>query len=597
MSDVYLGIERKSNEDFYLPIESFQTHYHFVGGTGKGKTTALHTMLHQLLMHRHPPHAFFIIDRLGNLSWELMLWMSSKYCTSQVRKRLLYIEPSREDVVIGFNPLLHETPQHGYYKVQRATDIILRAWESVNLEAMPRLARWTFNAFWAAAQLGLTIADCGHLLLPGSPYHEPILSALPPLLKAEWQEIVSARGNEAVRILESSRNRLKPWFEAPVLRNMFGATHSGLDVARFMRERKIVLLNLAPQNRLSPQLGDAIGALLINEVLATARSFSLGERHPTFLVLDEFQNFVGPDLETALPEVRQLGIRLLLSHQSFSQLKRGDYDLTSMIFQAQSRIVFGMQGEDADILGREFASLTYDPKRIKHELYTTHQRIAGHEIIELHSWGDAHQAAEQWSDTYGQNWNENQQVKRPRHGDEVSSDGKSKGQTQQQNKGGSKSATHTSSAAQHLKPIHEEVREKSSVTFYTGDERDRVWARKVRLLPTGVALVRLVNDTKLREIAVEQSAIGFLSWDRSELAKRLPCVLERVQELLDTNFRSEFFTTPQAIAREMDERLRRVISRVNVVDVAIVSDPLLGDPLRKRMQPPMPLASADDFMS
>src|SRR2546426_12518981 len=127
-------------------------------------------------------------------------------CPESVRRRIIYIEPAREDVVIGFNPLLHESPQHGYYKVQRTTDIILRAWESVDIEKMPRLARWTFNAFWAAAQLGLTIADCAHFLMPGSPYHEPLLDRLPPLLKAEWQEVAQARGREAGRSLESSRN-------------------------------------------------------------------------------------------------------------------------------------------------------------------------------------------------------------------------------------------------------------------------------------------------------------------------------------------------------------------------------------------------------
>src|SRR4029077_2436420 len=124
---------------------------------------------------------------------------------------------------------------------------------------------------------------------------------------------------------------------------MFGATESRLDVHRLMSEGSIVLLNLAPQNRLSQQLGDAIGALVINEILSNARSLPLGVRYPTYLLLDEFQNFVGPDLEAALPEVRQLGIRLILSHQSFSQLKRGDYDLTEMIWQAQSRLRVRLQ--------------------------------------------------------------------------------------------------------------------------------------------------------------------------------------------------------------------------------------------------------------
>src|SRR5207253_10977182 len=127
----------------------------------------------------------------------------------------------------------------------------------------------------------------------------------------------------------------------------------------------------APQNRLPTQLADAIGALILNEVIATARSLPGHVRYPTYLLLDEFQNFVGPDIESALPEVRQLGLRLILSHQSLSQLERGDYDLTAMIFQAQSRMIFGVQGEDADLLGRELGALSFDPMRVKDEIYHT----------------------------------------------------------------------------------------------------------------------------------------------------------------------------------------------------------------------------------
>ncbi len=218
MRDILLGHDRKTGDAIRIPTKAFQTHLHLIGGTGKGKTTALHTLLHPLLMDPFDEACFFIVDRLGNFSQELLLWIASDFCTEDVRRRLLYIEPAREDVVLGFNPLLHETPGHGFYKVSRATDIILRAWESVNIEAMPRLARWTFNAFWAAAQLGLTIADCVHFLMPGSPYHEQLLMVLPERLRYEWEEIFSARSGEVTRILESARNRLKPYFESEACR-------------------------------------------------------------------------------------------------------------------------------------------------------------------------------------------------------------------------------------------------------------------------------------------------------------------------------------------------------------------------------------------
>ena len=559
MSDVFLG-HLKDQSEFCIPKRAFQTHFHLIGGTGKGKTTAIHTMLHPLLRDHRDPSAFFIVDRMGNLSWELLLWINSKFCPQSVRDRVIYIEPAREDFVMGLNPLVYDTLQHGFFKVQRATDIILRAWESVNLEAMPRLARWTFNAFWAAAQLGLTIADCQHLLMPGSVYHKALLNALPPLLQAEWREIQRG-GNEAGRILESSRNRLKPYFEAPVLRRMFGTTKGGLDVLRFMKEGRIVILNLAPQNRLSEQLGDAIGALVINEVLANARSLPMGVRYPTYLLLDEFQNFVGPDLESALPEVRQLAIRLILSHQSFAQLKRGDYDLTSMIWQAQSRIAFGVQGEDADILGHELGSITYNPKRIKDEMYSTRQKLVGHEKITLNSWGEAAMEAESWDKKYGEGWSSNDsKAKRDRSIIETNTHADMRSRNEQQGKGGSTSHSHQKGQAEHLLPIHQEVQELSRKTFYTGDEWDRVWAKRARLLPTGVALARLVDDPRLYKVFVERSAIGYLGWDAAVLRRKLPHIIDEVHAFIEENFRSEFFVTPDVIERETEERLNAILN-------------------------------------
>src|SRR5205823_1510819 len=127
---------------------------------------------------------------------------------------------------------------------------------------------------------------------------------------------------------------------------------------------------------------------------------------------DEFQNFVGPDLEFALPEVRQLGLRLILSHQGLWQLLQGDTNLLDPVFQAKSRLIFGIESKDADELGHLLASLTFDPHRIKHEIYTRHQRVAGQRIIELSSWTESHSKARAWNETWGRDWSERQSIAR-----------------------------------------------------------------------------------------------------------------------------------------------------------------------------------------
>lgn len=589
--NILLGRDPKSGRSIRIPRMTFSTHWHLIGGTGKGKTTAIEAMIHQLLMSPIG-ESFFMFDRMGSFSQSLLRWFASPYCPSWIRDRVVYIDASREDILPTFNPLLFDTPAHGYFKTQRAGDVILRAWSSQNMEEMPRLARWVFNAMWAVAQLGLTVADCAHLLMPGSALHEPLLARLPVLLRAEWDEIVQARGGEAGRILESSRNRLKPFFENPILRSIFGSTTNRLDVLRFMREGKIVILNLSPQNRLSSQLADAIGGMVLNELLATARSLPFGVKYPTYVLLDEFQRFVGPDIEEAIPEVRQLGVRLLFSHQSFSQLRQGETDLTSLIWQAQSRLVMGVQGEDADILGHELASLTYDPEKIKDEVYTRRQLLAEQRIIELATWSQSEAEAQNWQKSYGKNWSEsfsnssahgstssdatNQGVSR-RFGvphdlrtfggshsegrSSTSTMGRSSGHGETETVGEGHSSTKTlgMSVGQSVLPVYETFRELSRRSYYTFEEQAALWAKEIRLLRTGQAILRMVDDPTLYRVDVRRHAPGYLSWDLPKLIRCQPQAFDLVQEMIEKNYQSEVFTSPGVIERETAERLERIL--------------------------------------
>lgn len=545
MSSLRLGTLVGTQKPFRFPLKAFETHVHLIGGTGKGKTTAIHTMLHPLLSDPIRRPCVILIDRLGGLSRDLLLWMASPFCPPHVRDRLVYFEPAREDVVLGFNPLLYGSRAEGYYKVAHAADVVLRGWSAQNIAEMPRLARWLFNSLWAAAQLGLAVADCVHLLLPGSELHAPILRALPESLRMEWAELLEARGGEVGRILESSRNRLKPVWESDVLRHTFSSTTNRLDVRRFIREGRIFVANLAPFNRVPEQMADMIGGLIVHEVLTTARSLPPRERLPTYLILDEFQRFVGPDLEAAIPEVRQLGVRLVLSHQSFSQLKRGETDLSSLIWQCQSRITLGVQGEDAELLAQEMASLTYDPRKIKDELYGRRQRLSGYKMIELESRSFADQQSRNWTETHGETC--------PRAWNATGSDSKNRGE------GHARSDSSSVSYAQHLQPVHEEFLELMSRTYVTFDEDRNAYARDIRRLPKGTAFVRLVDDPGLHRVLIKRDAPGHLAMDATDLDRFYPKAQDELDALYARNFAQDLFCTPAQIERETRERLDRIL--------------------------------------
>ena len=263
---ILLGKNADTHKEICLDPDWFRTHMHLIGATGAGKTSAIHTILQSLMLQtRSEQCCLFVIDPMGNLSHDLLRFISDeKFCPQHVRDRLVYFEPARGDVVSPFNPLHHTDESSRYYQVMRSVDIILRAWSAQNLAEQPRLLQWTYKAFAAAAAMGFPISVCRYLLHPGTELHDAILEHMPAEIRMHWQDILNARGGEAVRILESTRNRLDPFFESPNLRYMFGVTENLFDCERFIRDRHIVIFNLAKLQRLPGFVADTIGSLVLN---------------------------------------------------------------------------------------------------------------------------------------------------------------------------------------------------------------------------------------------------------------------------------------------------------------------------------------------
>ncbi len=569
-----LGAERNTQEPVAIPIQALRQHMHLIGYTGTGKTTALITLLLGLLPLVTQKKCVFIIDRLGGFSMDLLRWFASQYCPAWVRERLIYIEASREDLVVPMNPLLHGTPGEGYYRTARAAEIVLRGWANQDLAQMPRLARWMFNSMYAVALLGLTIADAAHLLFPQSNLHRRILNCLPEQLRVEWELIIKATGNQAEIQLESTRNRLKPFFDCPGLRAMFSSATNCLDVGRWMREHKIVIINLAPMGKLPEQSADTLGGLIVNEIFSVARSLPPELRKETLVILDEFQRFVGPDLEFSLAESRQLKTSLLLSHQSFSQLKQGDVDLTSLIFQAQTRLALRVGGNDANILAEELAGMTYDPMKVKAEIWHRSQRVSGHRIMDLQSTSTSEQFARQWSDTYGVKYSRNEN----RVQGAVTGESISRGDQTNRGQGGSEGRGTTFGSHQSLVPIYEDYMQLASRTYATFDEQKYEWAKKLRQLKRGQGVLQIVDDSRLYEVDIRKATHGVLALDWEKVQKRLPNVADAYLRLIERNCQQEWFVSPARIARETTERLQRVLQPPIVLQSPLISEPLGNEP-------------------
>lgn len=548
--DILLGENKTDGGDIWIDTDKLRTHMHLIGATGAGKSTAILTLLRSLMLRPGKEEAaIFVIDPLGNLSRDILALIAHPtWSNDYVRDRLVYIEPAREDVVVPFNPLTYTSEGNRYFRVSRAMTIVLRAFQAQDLSQQPRLARWLFNAFLSAAAIGIPIASCEYLLVPGSLEHDAILRRMPDSYRQEWADILKS-SSQALQTLDSTRNRLQPFFKSPMLRRMFGTETSRFDCERFIRERKIVILNLGSYGRLAERDGDTIGAMALNEIIEVARTlatnFGREVIEPTYAIMDEFARFVGPDIAEAIPTVRQMGLRCVMAHQSFSQLEKGEVDLSRMIWQARSRLMFANSEEDADRIAHEMALWTFNPKVVKEERYSWKQLIMGFrkEWLENQSRTTTSSSAEMSSRSQGDG------ESRSRHTEQ---DGMTHGNSE--NQSNSTGQTNASGAGtsdgrgQVNVPIHKTFRELSSREYEDIKDFEIKWGQQIRKLQTGEAFWQQAESETIPKILVDYVPIEQDAETRA-----------RIEELVQRNFESDIFITAAEADREAENCRQKLL--------------------------------------
>lgn len=551
-----IGWNLDSNQPFLIDPQTFNTHYQFIGATGTGKTTAIETLLQEQFTSGNRKSSYFIFDPFGSFSRRLLRFIADqRYCSQEVRDRLVYVEPANQDYTTVLHPLRFTSRANQDYQVARAMDLLLRGFETQDVSGMPRLRRFLHQALFDISQLGLPLSFIRYLLSPGITEHDRLLERLPLDSQAIWQDVMHKHGNKAQEFLDSTRSRVALFSDNVILERMFSSAENLLDIPRFMEEGRIVIVNLTPGDRnVHWNVANTAGSIMINEILNHGITMMNRRNSPndTYLVVDEFQRFLGPDVYDFLPIVRNMGIHLLLAHQSFSQLEKGDIDLRPLIAQARSRMMFANDFEDADLLAEEIASLKWDPDEIKHQIQSLRQRLVGHRT-HINRGGNV---------THSSSSTETHQIKR----------GKSEGETRLPDggyptrssgdqtsyadvTGASTSEATGENWSETLVPIHKDFYEVSSVQFRSREEIVHYWGQRMRELGEGKCYFKQVKDPNLYRLAIR-----YLPPEESAR------IDDAVDALLEKNFDEGPFisthTADRQIAKLRDELVRGPIERI-----------------------------------
>jgi class 3 adenylate cyclase len=142
-------------------------------------------------------------------------------------------------------------------------------------------------------------------------------------VKAFWEREFPTIGEKAINpVINKLADFLLP---GSMMERVFSEPDNELNFFEIMQKKKILLVRLA-KGRFGEQPARLLGSVIVRGVqeAALARErIAREERHPFYLVVDEFQNFATGPFESILSETRKYNVYLTLAHQLLHQVPTG----------------------------------------------------------------------------------------------------------------------------------------------------------------------------------------------------------------------------------------------------------------------------------
>lgn len=385
-----------------LSASDLSTHMAIYGGTGKGKSKLLELIIRQIL---DQGHGCCLIDPHGDLTEDILAYVlhSKKAEAEAIRGRLHYLEPGSETNRFGFDPFRYRLRSDGVddfanwlpAKVQSVARAIIRKQGEADFQGRPRLERFLSNVLHGVGirldESGshLSLADAEVLLDTKHPSFNRVFPAVRDKLKKDYASVLS----DFAKVHSSTPRQQEDWIEStigrlrsflsPAVKSVFGGHTETIDFRKVIEDRGILLVNLRRTRTFTQDQGNAIGGLIINEILEAAETANRTNRIPFYLIIDEASRFVGQDLIDAFGQFRKWNLSITLAVQDLSSLKNRDIDMAPKVLsQCGVHICFQQKNpEDLDTLSQLLGYPAIDFTPLVHEV----DRHDGYEWVDTES--------------------------------------------------------------------------------------------------------------------------------------------------------------------------------------------------------------------
>jgi len=358
---------------FHIPKASRFEHAHVLGGTGHGKTQLLQRMIHaDLVAAQTEKRSVVVIDSQGDMLDRLMrLDLFSPEHPNSLADRLIVIDPA--DVAFPpslnlFDAKLDRLTEYGPADRERVLNGVVELYETFFGEMLgAELTQKQGVVFRYLARLllsidGATIHTLMQLMEDGrafKPQMEQLDGSARHFFETEFfHPSFAATKKQILR-------RLWGVLSTPAFERMFAQRANKLDLFEAMQDGKIILVSTAKD--LLKQEGSALFGRFFIAMLAQAtleRSTVLAEeRTPTFIYVDEAQEYFDDTVETLLTQGRKFRVGLTMAHQALDQIS----PRLRAIFHANTALKFagGLSNKDARAFADELHTTTDFIERMK----------------------------------------------------------------------------------------------------------------------------------------------------------------------------------------------------------------------------------------
>lgn len=170
--------------------------------------------------------------------------------------------------------------------------------------------------------------------------------------------------------------RLQQIRQKPTLRAMFDTTERRVDLFDCMQKGKIVLVNtgMSRDQASSQMIGRFIIAMVLNATYVRAL-MPKAHWHPTFLMIDEFQEFVDAEkTPEMLRKIREYNVGVMMAHHNMYGAELDDAMRVAISTNTSAKYCADPRGMDLSYMARDFDC---DPSYLRaQQVNDTHVRFA-----------------------------------------------------------------------------------------------------------------------------------------------------------------------------------------------------------------------------